>query len=59
MREILEISQKDKKGIMVYFRGQSIGGVVTKIGADTVELRSREYSRIVVRMESIDGAAIA
>jgi hypothetical protein len=59
MRELLEISQNEKKGVMLYVKGQSLAGAVTKLTADTVELRSREYSRIVVRIESIDAAAMA
>ena len=58
MKEILEASQTEKKGITLYLKGQSVGGVVTKIAGDLVELRSREFSRIVVRMEAIDGAAM-
>jgi hypothetical protein len=58
MREILEASQKEKKGLVLYVKGQTITGAVVKIEGDTVELRSREYSRIVVRMDAIDGAAI-
>lgn len=56
-RELFDRSQKDNKGVMVYFKGQSIGGVVTKINADTVELRSQQYGRIVIRLESIDAVA--
>ena len=59
MRELLEASQSEKKGVMLYVKGQTIGGAVVKLGTDTVELRSREYSRIVVKIESIDGAAMA
>lgn len=59
MREILESSQNEKKGIMLYVKGQSIGGVVVKVTAEIAELRSREYSRIVVRIDSIDAAAIS
>ena len=59
MRELLEASQNDKKGITLYVKGQSIAGVVVKITADTIELRSREYSRIAVRIDSVDGAAMA
>ena len=59
MRELLELSQNEKKGIMLYVKGQSISGVVTKIAADIVELRSREYSRIAVKIDSIDGAAVS
>jgi hypothetical protein len=55
--EVLEASLKDKKGVMVYVKGQAIGGRVTKLTADAVELSGREYSRIVVRKDAIDGVA--
>ncbi len=58
-QQILEASQNEKKGVMLYVKGQSIPGIVVKISNDSVELRSREYSRIVVRLESIDAVAIA
>ena len=58
MRELLESSQNEKKGIMLYIKGQTIGGGVVKIAGDVVELRSREYSRIVVRIDAIDAAAM-
>lgn len=58
-RSILEASQNDKKGLMLWVKGQSIPGVVVKIDAETVELRSREYGRIVVRLDSLDAAAMA
>ena len=44
---------------MLYVKGQTIAGIVVKIAADVVELRSREYSRIAIRIDSIDGAAMA
>ena len=59
MREILEVSLNEKKDVMLYVKGQSIPGTVTKIAGETVELRNREYNRIVVRIESIDAAATA
>lgn len=59
MKEILEASQNDKKGVMLYVKGQSIAGIVVKMGGDTVELRSREYNRIVVRIDAIDAAAMS
>ncbi len=59
LRSILEASQNEKKGVTLYVKGQSIPGIVLKVEADLVELRSREYSRIVVRIDSIDGAAMA
>jgi hypothetical protein len=58
-RSILEASQTEKKGLMVYVKGQAIPGLVIKIEAESVELRSREYGRIVVRIDSIDAIAMA
>jgi len=58
-QQILEASQNDKKGITLYIKGHQIGGVVVKMAAETVELRSREFSRIVVRIDSIDAAALS
>jgi hypothetical protein len=58
MRELLEASQNEKKGIMLYLRGQSIGGSVVKITGDVVEMRNREFGRIVVRIDAIEAAAM-
>jgi hypothetical protein len=59
MREVLEASQSDKKSVMLYMKGQSLGGAVTKVTADMVELRNREYGRIVVRIDAIDAIAMS
>ena len=59
MRELLETSQNEKKGVSVYVKGQAIPGVVVKIVGDHVEMRSREFSRIVVKIDSIDAVAMA
>lgn len=58
-QQILEASMNEKKGVTLWVKGQSLPGVVTKLNADSVEMRSREYSRIVVKLDSIDAAAIA
>ncbi len=58
MRELLEASQSEKKSVMIYLRGQTIGGGVVKLSGDTVELRNREYSRIVVRLDAIEAVAM-
>lgn len=58
-RELLDRSEKEKKGVTLYVRGQAISGVVVKvIGAEAIEIRNREFSRIIIRLESIDGVAI-
>ena len=58
-RNILEASMNEKKGVMLYVKGQAVPGVVLKIEAESVELRSREYARIVVKLESIDAVAMS
>jgi hypothetical protein len=58
MRELLEASLNEKKSLMLYMKGQNLGGVVTQIGTDTVEMRNREYGWIVVRVDAIDAAAM-
>jgi predicted lipoprotein with Yx(FWY)xxD motif len=57
-QEVFAQSQKDKKGVTVYVKGQTIPGLVTKVGGDAVEMRSQQYGRIVIRLESIDAVAI-
>jgi hypothetical protein len=43
---------------MLYLKGQNIGGAVVKVTGETVELRNRQYSRIVVRVDAIDAVAM-
>jgi hypothetical protein len=60
LEELLTLSRDQKKGVLLFVQGQSIAGLVTKIGDDgMVEMRSQQYSRIVVRMDRIDGAALS
>jgi hypothetical protein len=58
IRELLEKSEKERKGLMFYVKGQTIGGAVTKIGTDYVEVKNQTYSRIIIRVDSIDAVAI-
>ena len=59
-KEIIEISLKEKKGITVFVKGQTIGGAVTKIdGTEAIELRSQMYGKIIIRVESIDAIALS
>ncbi|AMO22810.1 hypothetical protein GCM10027034_32850 [Ramlibacter solisilvae] len=55
--ELLEASMKDKKGVMVYVKGQAIGGRVTRITAEAIEMTARDYARIVIRRDAIDAIA--
>lgn len=56
---VFETSRNEKKGLTLYVNGLTISGLVVAYNQDIVELRSREYSRIIVRVQSIDLAAIS
>ena len=58
MKEMLETSQNEKKSITLYVKGQSIGGLVVKVAGEFVELRNREFNRILVRVDAIDAACM-
>jgi hypothetical protein len=56
--ELLEMSLKEKKGLMFYVNGQAIGGAVTRIGDDGfIEVRNQQYGRILIRLEQVDALA--
>jgi hypothetical protein len=57
-KDLLELSQKQGKGLMFYINGQCVGGSVTAIlGDDLVEIQNQEYDRILIRMGAIDAVA--
>ena len=58
-KELLERSEKEKKGLTFYVKGQTIAGVVVKmIASDAVEVRNQTFSRIIIRLDSIDALAM-
>ena len=58
-QELFDLSMKEKKGLTLYVGGQAIGGGVTRvIGNEAVEMKSQEFSKIVVRIDRIDGIAV-
>jgi len=56
---ILQASLQNKKGVTLYVKGQIIAMLVTALGNHQVEGRSQQFGRIVVKIDSIDAAAIA
>jgi hypothetical protein len=57
-KELLEMSLKEKKGLTFYVQGQVISGAVTRLlGEDAVEVRNREFNRIIIRIDRIDAVA--
>jgi hypothetical protein len=58
-RDLIELSQKEKRGLTIFIKGQTIAGLVTNvIGTEAIEVRSQMYSRAVIRIESIDALAV-
>ena len=57
-QELFAQSQKDKKGLAFFVKGQNIPGVVTKVmGNDAVEVRNQTHGRIIIRIDQIDAVA--
>lgn len=57
-KELLESSFKDKKGLIFYVKGHAIPGAVTRlIGESAVEVKNREYGRIIIRLDRVDAIA--
>jgi hypothetical protein len=56
-KELLEMSQKEKKGLTFYVNGQVIAGGVIRITEDAVEIKNREFGRIIIRLDRIDAVA--
>lgn len=58
-QELFDRSEKEKKGLNIYVRGQTIGAIFVKlIGTDAIEVRNQTYGRIIIRLDSIDAVAI-
>jgi hypothetical protein len=59
-KEMFEASRDQKRGLTIYLGGQSIAGLVVNIiEAEAIELRSQQFSRIVVCVEAIDAVAMS
>ena len=56
-RELLLASQKENKSVQVYLSGQAIPMLVTAVGLEYLEGKSREFTKIMVRMDKIDAVA--
>jgi hypothetical protein len=58
-QELFDLSMKEKKGLLFHLCGsQTVGGVVVKVGEATVEVKNREYGRILIRLDRIDAVAM-
>ena len=58
-QELFQISQKERRGLMFFLNGQTVGGAVVRlIGNDAVEIRNQTYGRIIIRLDRIDAVAM-
>jgi len=58
IEQLLSSAQQDKKGVTLYVNGQTVAGAVLRIEpGQWVELRNQQASRIIVRLDRIDGVA--
>ncbi len=58
-KDLLELSQKEKRGLTFFVKGQTISGIVTEIIENqAVVARSQMYSKIIIKIDSIDAVAV-
>jgi hypothetical protein len=58
-KELIETSQTEKRGLTIFFNGQTFAGIVTKvIGTEAIEIRNQTYSRMTIRFDRIEARAI-
>ena len=55
-RELLELSQREKKGLTFYTGGQSIPGYVLRVldAGGAVEVANQAQSRVIIRLDRVD-----
>jgi hypothetical protein len=57
-RELIDASLEAKQGLVFYFRGQQIAGVVTKKHENgVIELRNQMHGRILIKLDNVDAVA--
>lgn len=56
--ELFKLSLDTKRSLTFFVNGQSLPGIVTRIGSDVVEVRSQAYERLVIRVDRIDALAL-
>ena len=59
-KELIERSQNEKRGLTIYLNGQTIVGIATQIiNEQAIELRSQQYHKAVVLLESIEAMTVS
>lgn len=58
-KELIEQSQTERRGLTIFINGQTLAGIVVKInGAESIEMTSQAFRRIIVNVEAIEAIAV-
>jgi hypothetical protein len=58
-KELIELSHKEKRGLTIFIKGQTIAGIVTQIiGLEAIEVRNQTFSRVIIRLDAVEAMAI-
>lgn len=58
-KELIELSHKEKRGLTIFIKGQTISGIVTQIiGLEAIEVRNQTFSRVIIRLDAVEAMAI-
>ena len=58
-KELIELSHKEKRGLTIFLKGQTIAGIVTQIiGLEAIEVRNQTFSKVIIRLDAVDAMAI-
>lgn len=59
-KELIETSLKEKRGLTIFIKGQTIAGIVTQIiGLEAIEVRNQTFSKVIIRLDAVDAMAIS
>jgi hypothetical protein len=59
-KELIELSHKEKRGLTIFIKGQTVAGIVTQIiGLEAIEVRNQTFSRVIIRLDAVDAMAIS
>lgn len=56
-RQLLQESREKRTGLRFHVQGQTIGGRVVELHADSVLVANQEHGRILIRLDRIDAIA--
>jgi hypothetical protein len=58
-KQLIELSHKEKRGLTLFIKGQTIAGIVTEIiGLEAIEVRNQTFSKVIIRLDAVDAMAI-